>query len=232
MIDVSNIKLSDVKRILMGDAPYAFLLEVVVRTLIIYCVLVVVMRLMGKRMSGQLTLTEMAVMIALGAIISVPAQVMDRGILPGALLLFLILIFQRGLTYTYHRNPRIEEITQGKDTLLVKNGIIQVRELTDAKITREQLFAILRSQEVYHLGMVKRVYQEACGVLSIYREEHPKPGLSVLPKPDTGIIATPTHPDNGLEACISCGNTDKITSHGTPHVCIVCGSDKWEPVVQ
>ncbi len=65
-----EIKLDDTGRILFGEAPAEFLLEVLIRTLIIYVALLVTVRLMGKRMVGQLTISEMSVMLTLGAIVS------------------------------------------------------------------------------------------------------------------------------------------------------------------
>src|SRR5687767_8208554 len=99
-----EINLWDIERLLFGRAPPEFLLEVFIRALIVYLATLVVVRLLGKRMSGQLTITEMAVMITLGAIISVPMQLPDRGILPGLLALLCALAFQRGINWLGFKN--------------------------------------------------------------------------------------------------------------------------------
>lgn len=88
--------LSTTQRLLMGDAPWAFLLEIVLRTGAIYIVLFTVMRLMGKRMAAQLSISELAVMITLGAAIGVPLQTPAQGVLPAGILLVSALVFQRG----------------------------------------------------------------------------------------------------------------------------------------
>lgn len=105
-MDKDQIHLSDIYRILFGEAPVQFLLEVLIRTIIIYCILLVVIRLLGKRMSGQLTSIEMAVMLTLGAIVSVPMQDPARGLLQGVLLLALVLIFQKSF-FRIARTKRI-----------------------------------------------------------------------------------------------------------------------------
>src|ERR1700712_3706164 len=92
-----EIHLDDIHRILFGEAPSIFLLEVFVRTILIYLFLLFVVRWLGKRMSGQLTIMEMAVMLTLGAIVSVGMQVPDRGILLSVLVLLVTLAFHRGL---------------------------------------------------------------------------------------------------------------------------------------
>lgn len=93
-----EIQLTDWERILIGDNPWGFMLEVLGRTLIIYVCLIIVMRLLGKRMNAQLTITDLAVMLTLGAIASVPMQAFDKGILPGIVLLVSILLLHQGAT--------------------------------------------------------------------------------------------------------------------------------------
>jgi uncharacterized membrane protein YcaP (DUF421 family) len=230
-MDVSNIHLSDLQRILVGDAPYAFLLEVIIRTLVIYLVLLIVIRFMGKRMSGQLTIMEMAVMITLGAIISVPAQVPDRGLLQGILLLAMVLAFQRGVTRLTLKSNRLEDAIYGSGSVLIKDGVIQVAQLTSAKVTQAQLFAVLRSQQVYHLGMVKRMYQEATGDFSIYLQQQPAPGLSVLPETDRDALDGRLKKDANMHACTICGHTEQGPLSGLRKTCIVCGNYTWEEVV-
>lgn len=66
-----------VQRILIGDGPWAFLLEVVVRAALVYVLLLVAMRMMGKRVAAQLSITELAVILMLGAAIGVPIQVLS-----------------------------------------------------------------------------------------------------------------------------------------------------------
>ena len=60
-----EIKLEDWQRILFGNITPLFLAEVFIRTLIMYLVLLTVVRWLGKRMSGQLTIIEMTMMITL-----------------------------------------------------------------------------------------------------------------------------------------------------------------------
>ena len=114
----------DWHRILLGPAPVEFLLEVLLRTAVIYLVLLVILRMLGKRMGGQLTISELAVMLTLGAIISVPMQIADRGVLQGILVLICALVFQRGINYLAVKNEKIERILQGHESQLVRDGVI------------------------------------------------------------------------------------------------------------
>lgn len=93
-----DIELTDWHRILVGNAPWEFLLEVLLRSVIMYLILLVGMRLLGKRMSANISIFEMGVMITLGAIISVPMQDAGRGMIPGIVVLACVIIFQRSIS--------------------------------------------------------------------------------------------------------------------------------------
>jgi uncharacterized membrane protein YcaP (DUF421 family) len=227
-MEKDQIRLSDWYRILFGEAPLQFLTEVIVRTLFIYLILLIVIRVMGKRMSGQLTSTEMAVMLTLGAIVSVPMQDPTRGVLQGVLLLGLILLFQKTLTGWMTSNNRVEDTVQGTTVMLVKDGVLQLDELKNVKISREQLFAVLRGQQIYNLGKVKRVYLEACGEFSIYKAEREKPGLSILPEKDDAVHDIQQKGKNVL-VCFNCGNTLNETKNAP--ACPVCENNKWQQAI-
>src|SRR4051812_34751349 len=97
-MDTLTIHISDWQRILIGETPWIFLAEVVVRSVIIYLMIVFFMRLMGKRVAAQLSMSELAVVLTLGAAAGLPMQVPERGILPAAAVLAVALVFQRGLS--------------------------------------------------------------------------------------------------------------------------------------
>lgn len=123
-MEKEEIQLSDWERILIGNNPWGFMMEVLVRTIIIYICLVIVMRLLGKRMNAQLTIADLAVMLTLGAIASVPMQAFDKGILPGIVLLICILVLHQGATILIYKKRPVEVLTQGKVTLVIKEGVI------------------------------------------------------------------------------------------------------------
>jgi uncharacterized membrane protein YcaP (DUF421 family) len=224
-----EIRLDDWQRILFGDAPVEFLVEVLVRTTIIYLTLLIMMRFLGKRMNGQLTNLELSVMLTMGAIMAPPMQIPDRGLLSGMLGLLCALAFLRGSNLLGFASKKAEELIHGTATVLVKDGVIQLDEMARNRLSRQQIFAALRSENVYHLGKVKRLYLEAYGVFSIYEEKQEKPGLTVMPPSDDGIRDTYQKKDDQTLACGHCGKT--LPTFPEPGACPVCGHTQWEPAV-
>jgi uncharacterized membrane protein YcaP (DUF421 family) len=223
-----DIHLGDMARIVFGEAPPIFLLEVFVRTLIVYVFLLYILRWLGKRMSGQLTIMELSVMLTLGAIVSASMQMPDHGILEGFLLLLCALGFQRGISYLGVRSAKFEELTQGKAGMLVRDGVLEVETLKEFRISRQQVFAQLRNQKIYNLGAVDRMYLEASGMYSVFKGDSSKPGLSVLP-PDDPAIGSILKEAPGLMACRSCGF---VQSAEELPACNKCGCEEWTPAIK
>lgn len=224
-----DIHLGDWQRIIIGNAPGEYMLEVVIRTLIIYVVLLVIIRLLGKRMGAQLTITEMAVMLTLGAIVVVPMQIPDRGLLPAVALLVTVLLLQRGINLLAFRNRKVEVVVQSDVSLLLKDGVLNTEEMKKMGISHEQVFSHLRSKDVLHLGQLHRVYLESGGHFSVFQSSKPRPGLSVLPEKDERLRDEEQRAP-GLSACLYCANVEPEAMAKTR--CRNCDHQLWSYAVQ
>jgi uncharacterized membrane protein YcaP (DUF421 family) len=188
----------------------------------------ILVRLLGKRMSGQVSNLELAVMMVLGAIVSPPLQIPERGMLPALVLLVCVLLLHLGVTQLGARFQRAEELTQGESTMLLEDGRLHTHALHKAGLSNDQLFAVLRTHSVTHLGQLKRVYFEACGEFSVLRAGRPKPGLSVQPESDQRLQAGSAKAKDAC-ACTRCGHVVPAANH--PSRCEHCGSDTWGQAV-
>jgi uncharacterized membrane protein YcaP (DUF421 family) len=224
-----EIFLADWERILLGAAPTEFLLEVFLRTFLIYFMLLVMLRLLGKRMNGQLTNLELSVMLTMGAIMSPAMQLPDRGVFPGILALVCALAFLRGTNLLGFKSSKAEKIIQGTGVTIVKDGILQIDVMKDNRLSHQQVYAALRSENIYNLGKVKRLYLEAYGTFSIFSRDESKPGLSVMPPSDRDIRETYLPLVDTDLACSNCGNT--IPAQPFPGQCAVCQKNKWDQAI-
>lgn len=222
-----EIQLWDLKRILLGQAPPEFLLEVLIRSLVVYLAAVVVMRWMGKRMNGQHSIIEISVMVMMGAIISAPMQVPDRGILQGILVLLVTLFLLRSLNGLSFKKPAFEEVVLGKVSTLVVDGVLQKQEMNRRNLTNQHVFEVLRGQQIYNLAAVKRMYLEACGAFSVYKEENPGPGLPLYPPADKAVLdGQKISPDK--KACSVCGTTAGRAAAACSH----CQQNEWTTAIE
>ncbi|HEU4470984.1 MAG TPA: YetF domain-containing protein [Flavisolibacter sp.] len=224
-----EIHLWDIERILFGQAPPEFLVEVLLRSLIIYIAGMIAIRWMGKRISGQTSNIEQAVVVMMGAILSVPMQVPDRGLLQGFFVLLLALALLRGVNWISFVNLNFEKLVQGRVIMLIKDGVLDLRSLEKIKITRQQVFASLRAKKIFNLGQVKRLYIEGCGTFSLYTEKEGRPGLPVFPIKDHEILETLQYLPDKLMACCNCGYVTE--QDNSRNKCENCRGDQWTSAV-
>ncbi len=170
-----------IERILIGDGPWAFLIEVLPRAIVMYALLLISMRLMGKRVAAQLSITELAVILMLGAAIGVPIQVSSQGVLPAVVVLLTVVCMQRASSRAAVRWRSVEILTQGDTRLVIRDGRILLDNLKQNQMSREMLASELRAADVAHLGELRRAYFESSGALSLIKRKSPQPGLTLRP---------------------------------------------------
>lgn len=230
-----HISIFDFKRLMLGQTPTVFLLEVAFRAIVTYVLLLVATRMMGKRVAGQLSIMEMTVLITLGAAIGVPLQAPERGLLAAVVILIVAIVYQWSLNLWAFRNRKAELLIQGDVTALVRDGCLDLPEMKRQALSHERLYSALRQAGIIQLGEVRRAYMEADGHFSIFHAPKPQPGLCLMPEQDLalyeGELAIPDR-----FACRNCGKVaprETASRHGggEPKACEVCGRDFWSPAV-
>ena len=152
------------RHLLIGDTSWLFLLEIIYRAAIVYVVLLVAMRIMGKRMAAQLGIGELAVILMLGAAISAPIQMPTQGLLPAVVILGTVAALQRGVSvWSFHRQ-RVELGIHGDVRTIVLDGRLLLDALRQTKLSRDMVLSQLRSQRVWQLGELRRVYLDLIGL--------------------------------------------------------------------
>src|SRR5690349_17283173 len=147
-----EIKVNDWARILFGQVPAEFYIELVIRAFVVYALLMVCMRLMGTRMSGQISRLDMAAMVSLASAIGVPMLSPYNGMLPAFIIAFVVVAVSKLVALWSYKNQHFEQITQDDVDVLVENAVLQRKIMDKTRISRERLFAELRSSNITHLG--------------------------------------------------------------------------------
>lgn len=199
-----EIRLTDWVRIALGNMPPAFFIEVIFRVVFIYVLVILCIRLMGKRMASQLSRNELVAISSLAASIGIPIQTPDRGLLPALLVALIVVIAQRIVAARVSRNEAFEARTQGNISILVDDCYLNIKGMESVRVGRQEIFARLRAQRIKHLGQVKRLYFESKGDFTIVRNPEKAPGLSVLPIEDEDFRKAQYYSEDSY-VCSNCG---------------------------
>jgi len=221
-----EIYLQDVTRILIGEMPIIFILEVAIRTAVVYFVLIGGMRVMGKRMASQLSRNEMAAMVSLAAAIGVPIHDPTRGLLPAILIGLVIFFFQYFISLLASKNERFESSSQDDLTILIADGKLIVHNMRMVRISKDRIWAELRSNGVKQLGEVERLYLEANGSFSFLPRKKADYGLCIIPERDPDLKDSMSYNDD-IDVCLECGELQ--LAKYCPQDCQNCGKNNLEP---
>ncbi|MBS6435382.1 MULTISPECIES: DUF421 domain-containing protein [Pantoea] len=217
-----EILLSDLSRIFLGQTPPLFLLEVVARAVLFFVMIILAMRLLGRRVASQYTLIELSAVIALAGTIGVPLLDDKRGLLPPLLIIGGIVALQHLLGILSVRNRRLDRLLTGDARVALSDGRLDLASLQSTALSREKLFSLLRGRGVQQLGQLSRVYIEPSGALTLVWSDTPNAGLAIVPENDSELRAAMR--DNEHRVCMRCGQLEDADFDAA---CRACEASQW-----
>jgi len=214
------------KELLLGSEEWSFLPETILRSLIMFIVILISLRLLGKRGVKQLSVFELVVIIGLGSAAGDPMFYKDVGILPALIVFTIVVSLYSLITYIIGKNKKFELLVEGKPICLIKNGVFSIENFKKEILGADEFFAELRMQGVAQLGQIEEAIEESSGNISLffYSDEEVKYGLPIMPdslKATVQKISEPAH-----YSCTFCGYTEKLKPAGKV-TCPVCKKFKW-----
>ncbi|MES2773429.1 MAG: YetF domain-containing protein [Bacteroidota bacterium] len=211
--------------LLLGEEDWSFLPEVLLRSVIMFLITIVALRVIGKRgiMQGVF---EIVTIITLGSAAGDPMFYKKVGLLPAIMVFIAIVLMYRLVNYFVSRYKLVERLVEGEHARLIKDGRFAVENFKPEELGKDEIFADLRLKGVSHLGQVEAAYIEASGSISIFFFPDEKVGCGLPIRPEIFEKQAEAITDPGIYACAYCGNTAQIAV--TPkHDCPVCRETKW-----
>lgn len=227
-----SVNIFDWGRILIGEEmPYVFLIEVFFRTFIMFLIVLLVLRLIGKRGIKQLSVFELALIISLGSAAGDPMFYSEVGLLPALVVFVVIISLYKAITFLSEKSEKVEKFIEGIPVLLIENGRIKTENFDQEPIAHDEFFTQLRLRNVDHLGQVHKAFLETSGELSVFYldKDQIRWGLPILPDQMEDAIENIKMLDKSKNlACTSCGMIANEAAHQSNH-CDHCGNSKWLP---
>ncbi len=151
------------------------MLIVLVRTLILYGLVVVAVRIMGKRQIGQLQPFELVVTIMLSELAAIPMQNPGIPLINGITPILTLLTAQVILSYLSLKSERARAVICGRPSILVENGKIVEPELERLRYNLSDLMEQLRAKNVPNISDVEFAILETSGQLSVIPKSQRRP---------------------------------------------------------
>ncbi|SHF58101.1 Uncharacterized membrane protein YcaP, DUF421 family [Caldanaerobius fijiensis DSM 17918] len=151
------------------------MLVVFMRALILYTVVVIVMRIMGKQQVAQLQPYELAVALMIADLGAVPMQNTGIPLITGIVPILTLLMAQVLISYLSLKSELVRKLVCGTPSILISKGKINEKELFKERYNVNDLLEQLRSMGYYNIADVEFAILETNGTLSVIPKSDKRP---------------------------------------------------------
>ena len=148
------------------------------RTVLMYLVLLIVIRLMGKRQIGQMEPTEFVVTMMVANLATIPMEDKNMTISDGLIPIFTVLGAELLLAFLSLKSMLFRKLLCGKPVILIENGNIMQKNLKKNRITLDELTGHLREKDVLDIRSVQYAILETNGNLSVFPYPEARPATA------------------------------------------------------
>jgi uncharacterized membrane protein YcaP (DUF421 family) len=141
--------------------------DIVLRTVVVYIVLLTGLRLSGKRELGQMTVFDLVVLLLLANAVQGAMVGGDNSLVGGILAAVVLLILNGVMARVRLRWPRLRRVMEGSPTLLILRGEVILDHLIREGLDQEILEAALREHGVADVADVEMAVLEIDGSISV-----------------------------------------------------------------
>ena len=145
------------------------------RTVILYLLLMVGLRLLGKRQIGELEPSELVLTLIISDLAAVPMQDFGIPLVNGVFPIVILLCLSMILSFINLKSVRFRAILCGKPAIIIRDGKLVQQAMNKTRLTIDELYEQLRSQGITDLKSVKYAILETNGKISVllYASESP-----------------------------------------------------------
>ncbi len=177
-------------------------LIIILRTFIGYLILIVLMKFMGKREIGQLSLFDLLILLTIVDIMVVGIENYETNYLYSVVPMVFMAIIQKIVALISLKKVKFRELMDGKVSIIIENGKINIKEMKKNGYNMDDLYCQLRGKDVVSPSEVSYGILETNGKLSVFlKKDYPD---MVLP-----LIVSGTPQEDVIKKCNL--NLDMIT---------------------
>ncbi|MED3434591.1 DUF421 domain-containing protein [Bacillus velezensis] len=144
------------------------------RTIVLYFIILVIFRLMGKREIGELSILDLVVSIMIAEIAVLAIENVKDKLLHTIVPIVVLMIIQVSLAFISLKSQKIRQLLDGKPTIIIKQGKIDERAMRSQRYNFDDLLMQLRENNIDRISDVSYAILESSGKLSIVKKKNNK----------------------------------------------------------
>lgn len=149
------------------------MLIIIIRTALLYLLIVFALRLMGKKQLGELQPSELVTTIMISNIATLALEDFSTPMLMGVIPILMIVSLDVIMSGIMLKSRRIRRAVSGTARIVVSNGTIDQTELKNLRYTVDDLTEAMRQQGIFDISQVQYAIVETTGKINFLQKEQP-----------------------------------------------------------
>lgn len=145
------------------------ILQILLRTIIGYFILVIMLKIMGKREIGQLSLFDLIIFLSIADIMVIGIENYELNYLYVILPIILLTFLQKIIAYLILKFTKLRKIFDGKESIIIFRGKINLKEMKKLCYNFDDLVSQLRQKDIKSIMEVEYAILENSGKLSVFK---------------------------------------------------------------
>ena len=145
--------------------------SILIRTAVIYCLLMITLRLMGRREIGQLDASDLVSTLLISELAAIPIDDPDIPLLNAILPILFILCLEVILSTIKSKSAGIGRAIDGNSCYIIYKGRLSQKAMRENRLSLNELLSALRSQGTFDLSTVSYALLEQNGTISVLKDE-------------------------------------------------------------
>lgn len=143
------------------------MLTLIIRAIIVYLLVLLVFRIMGKRQLGQMQPFELVLTLVIADLATIPMAESSIPTLNGVVPLITLVVVHFLLTLFSKKSPKVANIISGKPVIIIDPNGINFDAIEKLNITVDDIFEAIRSQGYFKLEDVRYAIMETNGTVNV-----------------------------------------------------------------
>lgn len=150
------------------------MLIILLRTVLLYLLIVFTLRLMGKKQIGELQPSEFVTTIMISNIATLSLEDSSMPMLTGVVPILMIACLDVLVSCIVLKSNKIRRIVSGSPKVIVSNGTIDQNEMKNLRYTIDDLIESMREQQIFDISQVQYAIVETTGKISFFQKPSPE----------------------------------------------------------
>lgn len=138
-----------------------------IRTIILYLIVIATVRIMGKRQIGELQPTELVVTILLSEIVAIPMQDNDIPLVNTFIPVLVLVGFEILISVISLKSVRFRSAIQGNSLIIIRNGVLDQKQIKRLRYSVDDILEALRGKDVFDISKVQYAIIETNGKINV-----------------------------------------------------------------